>query len=189
MVTVKADPGVFPAGAELSVETVPVYQLQQADAAVDEVRDENQNVAVSYTFDIKVINPETGEEYQPAEGQTVSVSFALAEVADENLETQVYHVTEDETTGELTAESLDVNTETTPETGEETTAVVETDGLSIYTVEFTYNNLEYVLPGNTSVPMSEILTTLGLTGEVTAVEISNPGLFSAYLGRGKLHSG
>ena len=108
VVTVKADPGVFPADAVLSVETVPVYQQQQADAAVDEVRGENQNVAVSYTFDIKVINPETGEEYQPAEGQTVSVSFALAEVADENLETQVYHVTEDEATGELTAESLDV---------------------------------------------------------------------------------
>ena len=179
VVTVKAEPGVFPAGAELSVETVPVYQQQQADAAVDEVRDGNQNVAVSYTFDIKVIDPETGEEYQPAEGQTVSVSFALAEVADENLETQVYHVTEDETTGEMTAESLDVNTETTPETGEETTAVVETDGFSIYTVEFTYNTLEYVLPGGTSVPMSEILTTLDLTGEVTAVEISDTSLFSA----------
>ena len=178
-VAVSAEAGVFPADAELSVETVPVYQQQQADAAVDEVRDENQNVAVSYTFDIKVIDPETGEEYQPAEGQTVSVSFALAEVADENLETQVYHVTEDEITGEMTAESLDVNTETTPETGEETTAVVETDGFSIYTVEFTYNNLEYVLPGDTSVPMSEILISLGLTGEVTAVEISDTSLFSA----------
>ena len=173
VVTVKAAPGVFPSGAELSVETVPVYQQQQADAAVDEVRDENQNVAVSYTFDIKVINPVTGEEYQPAEGQKVEVSFALAEVADKNLETQVYHVTEDETTGELTAESLDVNTETTLETGEATTAVVETDGFSIYTVEFTYNTLEYVLPGDSSVPMSEILSTLGLAGEVEAVAISD----------------
>ena len=43
---------------------------------------------------------------------------------------------------------------------------------SAYTVEFTYNTLEYVLPGDTSVPMSEILNTLGLTGEVTAVSIS-----------------
>ena len=179
VVTVEADPGVFPADAVLSVETIPVYQQEQADAAVDEVRDEGQNVAVSYTFDIKVIDPETGEEYQPAEGQTVRVSFVLAEVADDNLETQVYHIAEDETTGELTAESLDVNTETTPETGEETTAVVETDGFSIYTVEFTYNNLEYVLPGNTSVSMSEILSTVGLTGEVTAVEISDESLFSA----------
>ncbi len=48
-----------------------------------------------------------------------------------------------------------------------------------YTVEFTRNGLEYVLPGDTSVAMSEILSTLGLTGEVTAVEISDTSLFSA----------
>ena len=179
IITVKADPGVFPEGAELSVTLVPVYQQAQADAAVEEVRDEDVNVAVSYTFDIKVIDPATGEEIQPAEGQTVNVSFALAEVADENLETQVYHVTEEETTGEMTAEALDVTTEVTPETGEETTATVETDGFSIYQVEFTYNKLEYVLPGDTSVAMSEILTALGLSGEVTAVEISDESLFSA----------
>ena len=149
IITVKADPGVFPADAVLSVEQVPVYQQAQADAAVEEVRDENQTVAVSYTFDIKVINPDTGEEYQPAEGQTVNVSFALAEVADENLETQVYHVTEEETTGELTAEALDVTQE------DSVTATVETDGFSIYQVEFNYNKLEYVLPGDTSVAMSE----------------------------------
>ncbi|MBQ6347745.1 MAG: InlB B-repeat-containing protein, partial [Clostridia bacterium] len=177
VVTVKAEPGVFPANAALSVKRVPVYRQRQADAAVEEVRDEDQNVAVSYTFDIKVINPDTGEEYQPAEGQTVNVSFALAEVADENLTTNVYHVTEEK--GELTAEALDVTTEVTPETGEETTATVETDGFSIYQVEFTYNKLEYVLPGNTSVAMSEILSALGLSGEVTAVEVSDTSLFSA----------
>ena len=75
IVTVKAEPGVFPEGAELNVQRVPVYKQRQADAAVEEVRDENQNVAVSYTFDIKVIDPATREELQPAEGQTVSVSF------------------------------------------------------------------------------------------------------------------
>lgn len=184
VVTVRADPGVFPADAALSVERVPVYQQAQADAAVEEVRDEGQTVAVSYTFDIKVVNPDTGEEYQPAEGQTVNVSFALAEVADENLDAQVYHVTEDEATGEMTAEALEVTTDLTPEAGdgaeESAPAVtVETDGFSIYQVEFTYNKLEYVLPGGASVPMSEILAALGLTGEVAAVEISDTGLFSA----------
>ena len=126
VVTVKADPGVFPVGAALSVEFVPVKQQEQADAAVEEVRGEDQNVAVSYTFDIKVIDPETGIEYQPAKGQNVSVSFALAEVADIILETSVYHITEDELTGELSAEAMDVTLE------DEVTAVVETDGFSLY---------------------------------------------------------
>lgn len=44
--------------------------------------------------------------------------------------------------------------------------------------ELTYSNLEYVL-SSTSVPMSEILTTLELSGEVTAVESSDGSLFSA----------
>ena len=168
IVTVRAEPGVFPEGAALSVKRVPVYKQRQADAAVEEVRDENQNVAVSYTFDIKVIDPATREEFQPAEGQTVSVSFALAEVADENLETSVYHIDDSGA-----AEKLDVTQE------DEVTASVETEGFSLYTVEFTYNTLEYVLPGDSSVAMSEILTTLGLAGEVTAVEISDTSLFSA----------
>ena len=178
VVTVQADAGAFPVNAVLSVSRVPVRKRRAAESAIDEVRDEDQNVAVSYTFDIKVLDTD-GNELQPAEGQTVNVSFALAEVADENLETQVYHVTEEEATGELTAEALDVTTEVTPETGEETTAVVETNGFSIYQVEFTYNKLEYVLPGDSAVPMSEILNTLGLTGEVTAVEVSDTSLFSA----------
>ena len=173
VVTVKADPGVFPADAMLSVELVPVWQQEQADTAVEEVRDEDRNVAVFYTFDIKVIDPETGSEYQPAEGQNVSVSFALAEVADDNLETSVYHVTEDESTGELSAEPLGVTLEN------EVTAVVETDGFSLYTVEFTYNTLEYVLQGDSSVALSEILAAVGLTGEVTDVAVSDAGLFSA----------
>lgn len=172
VVTVKADPGVFPADAALSVELVPVRQQEQADAAVEKVRGENQNVAVSYTFDIKVIDPKTGIEYQPAEGQNVSVSFALVEVADTNLETNVYHVTEDESTCELSAEALDVTLE------DEVTAVVETDGFSLYTVEFTYNALEYVLSGDSSVALSEILQAVGLSGEVTDVAVSNESLFS-----------
>ena len=62
---------------------------------------------------------------------------------------------------------------------DEVTASVETEGFSLYTVEFTYNTLEYVLPGDSSVPMSEILSTLGLAGAVEAVEISDTSLFSA----------
>lgn len=93
LVTVQAAPGVFPVGAELEVARVPRRQAKAADAAIEDVRDGDVNVAVSYTFDIKVIDPVTKEEIQPADGQSVSVSFALAEAADENLEASVYHVT------------------------------------------------------------------------------------------------
>lgn len=48
-----------------------------------------------------------------------------------------------------------------------------------YTVEFSRNDLEYVLPGDSSVTMSEILSALRLTGAVEAVEISDTRLFSA----------
>ncbi len=168
-VTVSAPAGVFPADAALWVQRVPL--TEEIDAAVEAERDEQKTVAVSYTFDIRVVNPETMEEYQPEEGQNVSVSFALAEVADRNLETQVYHVTEEESTGALTAEALDVS-----ESG--LTATAETDGFSYYQVEFTYEKLQYVLPGDTSVPLAEILTELGLSGDVQEVSCSNANLFS-----------
>ena len=169
-VTVRAAPGVFLAGAELSVKRVPVYKRRKAEAAIEDVRDGDANVAVSYTFDIKVIDPETGEEYQPADGQTVSLSFALAEAADGNLEASVYHITEEG--GDLTAEKLESDVD-----GEAVTAT--TDGFSLYTVEFTYNDLQYVLEGGDSVPLMEITTAVGLQGEATPVSVSNESLFRA----------
>ena len=160
-VHVSASEGVFPEGAELTVDAVPNTQVETAVAAQ---RDDSVNVAVSYTFDIKVMKD--GQECQPGENQTVTVSFAMAQASDQNLDATIYHIEDD------TADALD-----TTATGGEVSA--ETGGFSIYTVEFTYNNLEYVLPGNTSVSMSEILTAVGLTGEVTAAEVSDASLFSA----------
>ena len=58
-------------------------------------------------------------------------------------------------------------------------AIVETDGFSLYTVEFFYGELKYVLPGGTSVKASEILDALGLTGTASDVVCSKPELFSA----------
>ena len=162
-ITVEADEGTFPEGAVLSVRQVEAYQT---DTAISDLRDDDATVASSYTFDIKVIDPVTGEEYQPQNGQAVRVSFTMAEVANDKLTTNVYHIED-----EGTAEKLDVSQNTD-------TAVVETDGFSLYTVEFTYNGLEYVLPGNTSISLDEILKTLGLSGEVTAAEISDESLFS-----------
>ena len=59
------------------------------------------------------------------------------------------------------------------------TAVAETDGFSLYTVEFTYNDLQYVMEGDSSIALSEILDKVNLTGEVSAVEVSDTSLFSA----------
>ena len=78
------------------------------DAAVEAEREDGVNVAASYTFDIKVVDPQTGAELQPAAGFGVSVSFTAREVASRNLDTQVYHVSEDDLSAALVAQSLDV---------------------------------------------------------------------------------
>ena len=46
-------------------------------------------------------------------------------------------------------------------------------------MEFTYNDLQYVMPGDTQVPLSTVISAVGLAGEVSAAEVSNPQLFSA----------
>ena len=59
------------------------------------------------------------------------------------------------------------------------TAIVETDGFSFYTVEFTYDSKQYVFSGDSEVALSEILEAVGLSGEASAVEVSDESLFSA----------
>ena len=165
-VSVSAPEGAFPAGSKLSVKQVTEKNEKYVEKIVDEVRDDETQVAVSYTFDIKVLD-EDGNDLQPADDRSVKVSFTTSEVSDTNLETDIYHITDE---GE--AEKLE-----TEITDDEVSA--ETDGFSFYTVEFTYNKLQYVMDGNTTISLSEILETLGLSGEVTDVEGSNDELFSA----------
>ncbi len=173
VVTVKAEPGAFPEGATLSVTRVPVMKRLEAESAVEEAREDDQNVAVSYTFDIKILDAD-GNEIEPAEGFGAEVSFALEQAADENLEASVYHVTQDED-GNLTADKLDdVDVDTA-----EQTVTAQTDGFSIYTVEFTYNAMQYVLHGGESVPLSAVLEAVGLVGEVERASVSDAALFSA----------
>ena len=169
-VTVTAEEGVFPERAGLSVSKVSKEDTKEAEEAVSEEREDYANVAASYTFDIKVLDTD-GNELQPENEKSVQVSFAMAEVEDKNLETQVYHISENKK-GNLKAEKLDVQTD-----GD--TAIAETDGFSLYTVEFTYDRKQYVLPGDSEVALSEVLDTVGLTGEVSAVGVSNESLFSA----------
>ena len=51
-------------------------------------------------------------------------------------------------------------------------------GGSGYTVEFTYNGAQYVLQGNQSAPLTEVLAYIGLDGEITDASVSAPELFS-----------
>ena len=162
VVTVTAPEGVFPANCQLSVQPVFVVD-DQTKEAVDAERQEGKTVAKSFTYDIKVLK--NGEEIQPADGSKVKVSFALATAANTNLDATVYHVTDDG------AKALETSVE-----GE--TVSAETDGFSLYTVEFTYQELQYVLPGGETVPLSTVLDTLQLSGEVQGVTVSNPELFS-----------
>lgn len=168
-VRVSAPEGVFPEGSTLSVTPVPVQEQQFVDAAVGSERGGSKTVMVSYTFDIKVLGPD-GNEVQPADAQKVKVSFTANAVAEQNLNTDVYHVSGEGAS--LSAERLDI-----VEDG--TTVTAETSGFSYYTVEFTYDTLQYVLPGGQDVALSEILNTVGLSGEVTGVTCSRPDLFSA----------
>ena len=168
-----APQGVFPAGAQLFAQVV-VNVDAETEAAVDAAREEGTNRAASYTFDIKVLD-RYGYEVQPADDSRVNVSFALAEVKNDNLNATVYHVKEEED-GSKSAEVLETTVEGE---GENKTVVVETDGFSYYTVEFTYQTFQYVLPGGESVALSTILNDLHLTGDIVDARVSNPELFSA----------
>lgn len=181
-VTVEADEGTFPEGASLSVKSVPAEEQPEIDAAVKEERASGANVAASYTFDIAMLDAE-GTELQPANGGNVKVSFAMAEIGNTNLDTQIYHIHEElpateNAAGEAgPAPALSVVPLAVETDGE--TASVSTDGFSYYTVEFTYNELTYVMRGDSAVALNTILSDVGLAGNVTAVEVSDSALISA----------
>lgn len=156
IITVEADAGVFPEGAALLAGKVSDSEEAAVSEAVDEVKQDNDNISSSYTFDIKIID-ENGNEIEPDTSKgSVKVSFAMSEVANENLEANVWHVEGD--VSSLSAEKLE-----TSESGEIVTA--ETTGFSYYQVEFTYGEKQYVLPGDESVALTEILAYVGITNK------------------------
>ena len=173
VITVTADEGVFPEDATIEARKVTKAEENEVAEAIDEVRDEEKNVAVSYTFDITIYDKDGNEIEPDTEKGSVKVTFKMAEIANENLETDVYHV--EETDEGLNAENLDVNTED----GEADEAAVETAGFSFYTVEFTYGELQYVLEGDEKVELSTVLDAVGIkeNGEISKVESSNDKLF------------
>lgn len=174
-VSVSADEGTFPEGAKLSVKKVSAKEQKKVDEAVNKAREDELNVAKSYTFDVKILD-KNGKEVQPADNKKASVSFKLDEVRDANLDVSVYHLAEKGKT--LKAEELKTETDTDK-------VSAETEGFSYYTVEFTYDNFQYVLDGDSSVDLTDILKNVGLEGEVSKVEVSNDKLFSAEKNDGK----
>lgn len=172
-VCVAAPEGVFPEGAVLSVQSLDSGNRKaEVDAAVEEKRPSGTNVVSSYTFDIKILNA-SGEEIQPSDAKEVQISFSLPEVENQSLSTDIYHIKEGGRS--LAAESLSVTTE-----GD--TATVTTDSFSCYTVEFTYNDNQYVLEGGKAVKLEDVLASLGIRGEVTGCKVSDPSLFDVLMG-------
>ena len=178
VIMVTAPEGVFPEESTLLVNKVSNEEQQNVDNAVDKTRNNNVNVAASYTYDIKVLNKD-GEEIQPADEQKVKVIFTLAEAENENLTADIYHITGEN--GELSAEALDT-------TGQGAVVMAESDGFSYYTVEFTYGEKQYVMQGDSSVELTDILSCVGITkadgnaatdSDITAVSVSDESLFSA----------
>lgn len=175
-ITVSAEAGVFPEGSTLSVTKVPYYVKKQVTEAIDQVRDEEKTVAVSYTFDIKILKD--GTEVQPKDMNKVKVSFKMVEVQNENLTTEVYHI--DDSQKKITSDNVTALETIT----EEDVATVETEGFSIYTVEFTYDKKQFVLEGGSYIKLEEVLSSIGLNGEVTSYKVSDKTLFDVVLSDG-----
>ena len=90
LVTVKADPGVFPKGAKLQVKKVGKAAERKVDSALKEKLLENQeNLLESMIFDISVLNKD-GEEVQPdtTKGE-VKVQFSHIPFLQEDAEKQI----------------------------------------------------------------------------------------------------
>ncbi len=52
-----------------------------------------------------------------------------------------------------------------------TTEAVQGAANAAYTVEFTYDGHQYVMPGDSTVRLSEILDAVGLVGEITLLSV------------------
>ena len=90
LVSVKADPGVFPTGAKLQVKKVGKAAERKVDSALKEKLLENrENLLESMIFDISVLNKD-GEEVQPdtTKGE-VKVQFSHIPFLQEDAEKQI----------------------------------------------------------------------------------------------------
>ncbi len=181
-INVTAGEGVLPEGAVLTVSDAPLMlraakqmaapaQVSEEESDAPESIEEStaeadaEVVIASYRYEISLQDAE-GNALQPKDGGSVTLRFALPEGANPNLYARVIHMTDEG------PEIL--NTEK-----EGNTVVALSDGFSLYTVEFYYEKKQYVLNGDSSAPLSDVLAEIGLAGEAEAVAVSNDELFNA----------
>ena len=191
-ITVKADEGVFADADKVSARKVTGKEEEKINEAIEQEHSDNDRMTKSYTFDIKVLDSK-GNELQPNnEKGGVYVSFLPVNTEQEalnkgNIEVSVYHTNseemdtlQNEDSLQVTKLNVDVNTETARGT---TVVTAKTDGFSYYTVEFTYGEKQYVLNGDSSTKLTEILKHVGISlksgnESITKAESSEPELFS-----------
>lgn len=191
-ITVKADEGVFADADKVSARKVTGKEEEKINEAIEQEHSDNDRMTKSYTFDIKVLDSK-GNELQPNnEKGGVYVSFLPVNTEQEalnkgNIEVSVYHTNseemdtlQNEDSLQVTKLNVDVNTETANGT---TVVTAKTDGFSYYTVEFTYGEKQYVLNGDSSTKLTEILKHVGISlksgnESITKAESSEPELFS-----------
>ena len=186
-VTVSADAGIFPEDAVLSVIRVPASETEQA---IEAQRKEEQNVALSCSFEIGVSGTD-GRALQPAEGQKVLVSFFAKDAVEAITVGQVWLISDGGTAEKLDPGAADtdadsggqtvLSVEDTEKENEETggsMVSIETDRLAIFTVEYICDSLRYVLSDGSETALSDVLQAVGLTGESETVQVSDPALFS-----------
>ena len=167
-IQVIADEGVFPEGAYLEATKIENVNID---------RSSNVNLVDTMSFDICIYD-ENGVEIEPdTSAGSVSVLFFDERIADTNLDTTIYHI-EDNNPTALEYSYIDGNGDITDSENVAVAVEAETEGFSVYTVEFTYNDMSYVLNGSESVSLSTILEAVGLVGTVENVVISDTSLIN-----------
>ena len=167
IVTVMAPKGVFPEDATLFVNKV--QKTETVRTALEE-NSRDKNIAIEYTYDIKVLNID-GVELEPnIENGLVRVTFQPKRLPQKYDDINVVHIKEEDSN--LQTDNMNTVIE------ENAITTVDTDSFSLYVVEFLYDDLTYVLPGDTSIPLSVIQEAVGLEGSVEEVECSDSAFFS-----------
>lgn len=191
LIKLSADKGVLPDDASLKVRKViqrklfaisksdevqvSKDKLEKIENAISELR-EDEDVILSYTYDISIVNSK-GEEIEP--NGDVSISFSLLDTKKGNLSADIYHIDDNNIVTKLESDAKFVDGVAEYET--------TTNGFSYYQVEFTYNEIEYVLPSDTDlvhageyskVLLKEVLEYLNIYGNVEDYSVSNGELFN-----------
>lgn len=169
-VLAEAPEGAFPAGTAMQVKTVDdgdilskaenASGLKDGQAETDAANTTKllKKQAVEITF-----TDAEGKEVEPC--KPIRVSMSLAGLSDAEGDPQIVHIRDDgeaETVEQLPAEEL-------PQKPADDEVVFQADGFSVYaivyTVRFNYGEHEYILPGEETVMLSNLLTDLKIPGD------------------------